>query len=198
MPNLQALSNIHNLYLGSDFNAHHRVWLSSQENNQRGGAIINSLHTLSIINNRNQPTRKPPKYNQKFTSPDLTLCSPTLNTRPTWQTLNALLSDHLPVLVTYQLHQPLTTHTKKTYINYKKANWIRFTAEIEMILADFTILNFTSFNHAVQFFNHTILTASNHHIPKGCYKKYSPILTPTTRSLIAQRNRLRQKQIPQN
>ena len=52
-----------------------------------------------------------------------------------WQTLKALNLNHLPILITfknkYKIH---TTKPFKTLTNYRKANWLQYTKDIEHTL----------------------------------------------------------------
>ena len=74
---------------------------------------------------------------QQATSPDITTISTTLYNRPTWHTIHALNSDHLPIITTintrtkYKLQQ-----NRHTFTNYRKANWTQFTTDTEAAFSD--------------------------------------------------------------
>lgn len=195
-PNLQPLSKLPNLLLAGDFNAHHPVWLTTQAPDQRGQELLGQLSDMNIMNNRNQPTRKPLQANQSPTSPDISFCSPQLYLRSTWQTFHSLSSDHLPILITHQVHQPISASTKHTFTNYNKANWTAFQNQVEDKIQDLSIESSSSLSHAYASFCTAILDASKAHIPQGHRKKYNHNFSPEIDSLIKQRNNLRQIKSP--
>ena len=182
--------------MGGDLNAHHQSWLTTQQADNRGTDILHQLHTLNILNSRNHPTRQPLQRNQQATSPDITFCSPSLHLNSTWQTIHDLSSDHLPIIITVQLTHPNNPSFKRTYINYKKANWPRYTEQLEENLYEFDITNFQSIETATKFVTDQILKASSKHIPKGHRKNYNPNFSREIEAKIKERNTLRQKRNP--
>ena len=195
-PDLSQVATLPNLILAGDFNAHHHTWLTSQTDSHRGTHLITNLNQLTILNNRNQPTRKPIQHTQNSTSPDITFASPPLNLLMTWQTIHALSSDHLPILISLHHKHPLHTSFKKSYTNYNKANWPAFTEHIEHSLQAFQVAQFPTFIAAIKSFNNTITSAARRHIPMGYRRKFNPNFSPEVDQLIKQRNRLRQNNHP--
>jgi hypothetical protein len=61
-------------------------------------------------------------------SPDLTIVSHDLLASTTWQVKTALNSDHLPIITTVSRKPDFITSQNKTFVNFSKANWDRFTA----------------------------------------------------------------------
>ena len=94
------LTSLPNSIITGDFNAQSQTWHSPFTDHR--GQIITSLvlNSNNIILNQNTPTRLPFNPNQQPTSPDVTTADTTISANLTWQTLKALNSDHLPILIT--------------------------------------------------------------------------------------------------
>ena len=77
----------------------------------------------NVVINEKEPTRVTKDYQS---SPDNTIAGPSLVMNMTWQTERALGSDHLPIIVTLVQEITMVAADKKTYINFKKADWAGF------------------------------------------------------------------------
>ena len=99
----------------------------------RGDLIADLLGNSDHITlNTNTHTRLPFTANQRPTSPDITSITTNLYNRTHWETLNALNSDHLPILTTINTRTNFRLQqNRQTYTNYNKANWQNFTTETE-------------------------------------------------------------------
>ena len=117
------LTSLPNSIITGDFNAYLQIWHSPFTDHRSQlitSLILNSNH---IILNQNTPTRLPFNPNQQITSPDITTADTTISANLTWQTLKALYSDHLPILITFKNKYKIpTTKPLRTLTNYKKAN----------------------------------------------------------------------------
>ena len=80
---------------------------------------------------------------------------------------------------------------KKTYTNYKKANWKNFTSEIETTLEDTT--DPTDVHNSNKIITNLILKADKHNIPKGKINSHHLILPDNIRNKIQERNKLRKQ-----
>ena len=77
---------------------------------------------------------------QQTSSPDITTVSNTLYNRTSWTTQHALSSDHLPIITTINIrHDYRLQQNRRTFTNYKKADWTRFTEDAESAFAQTTI-----------------------------------------------------------
>ena len=85
------------------------------------------------ILNWDSPTRVLP--NAEPSSPDVSLASISLITSCSWQTLSTLSSNHLPILIRLQMKMTSTPGIHQTYVNLKKADWDRYTQEVETALS---------------------------------------------------------------
>ena len=142
--------------------------------------------------NTDNPTRIPMASNQQNTSPDISAISNNLFCYATWETIHDLSSDHLPIKITINTKSKFrATDSKKTYTNYKKANWENFTSEIETALEDTT--DPADVHSSNKIITNLILKADKHHIPKGKINSHHLLLPENIRSKINERNKLRKK-----
>ena len=87
-----------------------------------------------ITLNTNTPPRVPNTTLQQTSSPDITTVSNTLYNRTSWTTQHALSSDHLPIITTINIrHDYRLQQNRRTFTNYKKANWTQFTEDTESV-----------------------------------------------------------------
>ena len=119
-----------------------------------------------ITLNTNTPTRVPNTTLQQTSSPDITTVSNTLYNRTPWPTQHALSSDHLPIITTINIrHDYRLQQNRRTFTNYKKADWTQFTEDTECVYAQTTIP--TNIHTANKMFTNIILMVEKHNIPKG-------------------------------
>ena len=120
---IQYITNLPNSIISGDINAHSPIW-HSHTTDHRGDLIADLLGNSDHITlNTNTHTRLPFAANQRPTSPDITSITTNLYNRTHWETLNALNSDHLPILTTINTRKtsdynktvkPTLTTTKQT------------------------------------------------------------------------------------
>ena len=125
------------------------------------------IEHISILNNLTECTHKPHQAGRNISSPDITFCTTVLAMDTLWSTAEKLSSDHLPIIITTK-----TTHkqkqNKKTFINYKKANWSAYTKDTENLSASLDTTNITETTYRIitTEFNSIIFKTSNKHIPR--------------------------------
>jgi len=187
---LTYLTSLENTLITGDFNAHSPLWYSPKTDN-RGITIETALAASNhAILNLDQPTRLPNNATQQPTSPDITTISDNLHSKTTWTTVIDLQSDHLPIVITIQTKANFhITTNRKTFTNYRKANWPAYTEEIESILQ--TATTPTNPHTANQTITNAILSADKHHIPKGRISTRHTPLPNHIRDLIHTRNQTR-------
>ena len=120
----------------------------------------------SATQNTNTPTIVPNTTLQQKISPDITTVFNTLYNRTSWITQHELLSDHLHIKTTINIrHDYRLQQIRRTFTNYKKADWAQFTEDTEFPFAQTTIPN--NIHTANSIFINIILMADKHNIPKG-------------------------------
>ena len=179
--------NTNNTILTGDFNAHHTLWHSPTTDN-RGTLIADLINSSNqIVLNTNTPTRIPTNRNQQATSPDISTASNTIYNNITWLTLNALNSDHNPIKISYNTKTKfrLIQH-RRSYTNYRKADWQGFTNSIENALTDTT--DVTDVHKSNKILTLLLLDADKHYIPKGKVRPNNPLLPENIRAQIKERD----------
>ena len=109
--------------LTGDFNAYHPM-CHSPTTDHCGFLIANSINNSGHLTlNRDTPNRHPTNPLQQPTSRDITTATNTIHGLVTWTTLNAINSDHKPILITYNIKTKfrLVQH-KQCFTNYNIAD----------------------------------------------------------------------------
>ena len=118
------------------------------------------------ILNWDSPTRLPGNANPS--SPDVSLALASVITSTNWQTKTNLGSDHLPILISLQMYVTITPIKHSTSINLKKANWDRYSREIEDKLSKRRLP--TDCQKGEKILRAIILKAASHHIISGRHR----------------------------
>ena len=101
-----------------------------------------------------------------------------------------LSSDHVPIITTLNIrHDYRLQQNRRTFINYKKADWTQFTKHTESAIAQTTIP--TNIHTANIIFTNIILMADKHNIPKGKMHSNYRLLPEDIVCKITQRNNIR-------
>ena len=111
-----------------DFNTHNSAWYSSSTDT-RGTLLDNMIsgYNFGIIN-WDSPTMLPDNANPS--SPDVSLASVSDHFYQLADKTN-LVSDHLPILISLQMDHTINPMHHRTSFNLNKANWDRYSKEIE-------------------------------------------------------------------
>ena len=174
------------LILG-DLNAHDALWHSSLSDD-RGRDIADEIGNsdFGTLNDDN-PTRLP--SNGPQSSPDVSIASQSILPYATWEVKTSLGSDHLPILIKLQSDIKPTTSDKRTFINFRKANWEDFKNQTE---DDFSQLPPpTDVYTGEQTFRKTVLKAAKRTIPAGRIKTVIPEVPTSTANKIKERDEIR-------
>ena len=138
----------------------------------------------------NTPARVSNNTLQQTSSPDITTVSNTLYNRTSRTTQHALPSDHLPIITIINIrHDFRLQQYRRTFTNYKKADWTQFTEDTEYVFAQITIP--TNIHTAHIFFTNIILMADKHNIPKGKMHSNCKLLPDQILCKIRQRGNIR-------
>ena len=166
-----------------DFNAHSTSW-HSHTTDKRGTQIADIIAKSNLqVLNENMFTRQPYAQNQQPSSPDISLISNNLAQNATWTIRHKLSSDHLPILIDINTKTKFRQTTqKRSYTNYRKADWTNFTAEIEDHIPDPDTID--DVHTANEILTNLILSADEHYVPKGKIKTKSTILPDPIRQKI--------------
>ena len=163
----------------------------SYTDDHRGQLIANVITNSDHITlNTNTPTRVPSTTLQHTSSPDITTVYNTLYNRTSWTTQHALSSDHLPIITTINIrHDYRLQQNRRTFTNYKKADWTQFMEDTESAFAQTTTpINIHTANII---FTNIILMVDKHNIPKGKMHNNCRLLPDHIVCKITQRNNIR-------
>ena len=187
---IQHNTTIPHSVLTGDVNAHSSLW-HSYTDDHRGQLIAEVISNSDHISlNTDTPTRVPNTAFQQTSSPDITTVSNTLYNRTSWQTHHALSPDHLPIMTTINIRHNLRLQTyRRTFTNYKKANWTQFTKDTELAFSRTTISD--DIHTANRIFTNIILLADKHNMPKGKMPSTSRLLPEHIVCKITQRDNIR-------
>ena len=177
-----------------DFNAHHPAWFSEANEDARGRLINDAINNNNFgILNEDSPTRV---MNLTKTSPDISIVSSGLLPSSDWKVEKKLGSDHLPIVVSLAADVRKQKAENRTFINFEKANWEKFTDMTEKEFTKATPV--TNVYSSEKFFRKTILKAAKNSIPCGRIPKIYNAIPTETAALIDERDRLREEDINNN
>ena len=172
-----------------DVNAHDSLWNSNMQDS-RGERFSEEIGASNLgVANTEAQTRLPAGDNARPSSPDITLASLSLLPYLDWETKITMGSDHLPIIITCATNIQPVISDKKTYVNFKKADWAGFRTESE---AEFMNLDPPTNVHQAEKTFRTILNkASKSNIPHGRIKKLLPTIPDEAKAKITERDQLR-------
>jgi ribonuclease HI len=165
-----------NLLITGDFNGHSPSW-GYQDLNSRGEEIEDWMidNNLLLIN---RPEDKPTCLSRAWkttSTPDLAIATEDIEKICDRQVKEQLGgSDHLPVLLTLSITDPVQYHRHAPSWNYKKANWSKFQASTNSLCNERRFDKKNDINTNVQQFTECILEAAKQSIPRGRRKNYKP------------------------
>ncbi|XP_073830575.1 uncharacterized protein [Musca autumnalis] len=186
-PDISPLLEGHNRLVLGDFNAHHEMWHSALGNDQIGIALAEQIDSSTFcLVNEDAPIRI---RGACHSSPDITIVSSGLTNDVTWQPVNSLGSDHLPIIVSISRPPDFITSERCTFVNHGKADWPNFR--------DFTNHRFRELPNpsdvrvAERTFRDIINAAAARHIPAGRIPEVRPNLPAEATGLANERDELR-------
>ena len=113
------------------------------------------------------------------------MVSNTRYNQTSWTTQHALSSDHLPIINTINIrHDCRLQQNRRTFTNYKKADWTQFTEDTESAFIQTTV------STANIIFTNIILMADKHNILKGKMHSNCRLLPEDIVCKITQRNNI--------
>ena len=188
MPSLQHyLPPSDTLVLG-DFNAHDVLWYSSIQD-ARGSNLAEEISESNYgVLNENTCTRK--AVNHQNTSPDFSLASYSLLPHSKWETVTSLGSDHLPIIITLSSTLKPVLSENRHFINFNKADWHSFQADIDQALENINIP--TDVHKAEKIFRAIVNKSSRQNIPGGRIKEVIPEIPTSTKNKILRRDQIRE------
>ena len=163
---IEYMAHIPHSVLTGDVNALPTLW-HSYTDDHRGQLIADVISNSDHITLNTNTTTRVPNTTLQQTSPlDITTVSNTLYNRTSWTTQHALSSDQLPIITTINIrHDYRLQQNRRTFTNYKKEDWAKFTVVTESTFAQTTIP--TNIHTANIIFTNIIQMVDKYNIPKG-------------------------------
>ena len=185
------LQNEDTLIVG-DFNAHDPLWHSTLTD-PRGNDFADEIGDLDFgVLNENVPTRIPTNQDQQPTSPDVSLASLSLLPYSSWETHTTFSSDHLPIVITLDTEIKIQNSEKRTFTNFKKADWEKFKEITETEFESMPLP--VDVYKGEKIFRKIINKAAKICIPSGRIKEIIPEIPTSTARKIKERDLLRSTQ----
>ena len=95
--------------------------------------ITEQLENLGILIDSSTTTLSRPRV--RLTSPDISFCSDSPATETFWKLYTELQSNQKSIIVQFNLRRPAVRRPRRTFRNYKQADWNAFTTEVKDRLA---------------------------------------------------------------
>ena len=184
-----------NCVVAGDFNGHSGIWDPFQPEDSRGNKIVDYILANDLVCCNNGSHTRVSRITGGSSVPDITLASKNLENTIKWNTINDMGSDHIPIVFEICNEKTKTVAApKKSTMRWKrkKVDWDAFTAEIEEKLEG-TYRRKDNLNLRVENFNKILIDAGWSHVGKTQPKRKDQMLSPTVKSAIKKRNKLREE-----
>ena len=118
------LPSSRNLFILWDFNCHHPLWDSRGTSDPRGEEVFDWVISSDLLplNDPDTPTLL------HHSSPDISFAPSTLAFSCSWEVLQDLGSDHLPILLSIPLSPVYRPNERPPSFNFQKARWDDFAS----------------------------------------------------------------------
>ena len=167
-------------------NAHHSRWDTNTNEDERGEQLADEIDAADYtILSENEATRLP--TNGRSTSPDISLASSDIALLSDWSVSTSLASDHLHILININSELSTIDRPRRTYINFKKADWARYAEACDKYLAEAGETK--TVEQAEKTIRKAVINASGLFILAGRIQHFQPTLPASAKSLADERDR---------
>ena len=139
------------------------------------------------ILNENNATRLP--TNGRSISPFISLASNDIAILSDWSVSTSQASDYLPILITINSELSTIDGPRRTYINFRKADWARCAETCDKYLAE--AAETSTVEQAEKTVRKAVYKASGLFIPAGRIHHFQPTLSASAKSLADERDQMR-------
>ena len=166
------LSSSRNLFILGDFNCHHPLWDSIGTSDPRGEEVFDWVISSDLLphNDPDTPTFLHRSSGSR-SSPDISFAPSTLALSCSWEVLQDLGSDHLPILLSIPLSPVYRPNEHPPSFNFQKARWDGFASYFDShcpLAEEYSSLSLSS---AAALFTSLTLNAAKSSIPFGRMKR---------------------------
>ena len=160
-----------NLFILGDFNCHHPLWDSRGTSDPRGEEVFDwVISDLLPLNDPETPTLLHHSSGSR-SSPDISFAPSSLALSCSWEVLQDLGSDHLPILLSVPLSPVFRPNERPPSFNFQKARWDEFASYIDSHCSSAKEYSSLSLSSAAALFTSLALNAAKFSIPFGCIKR---------------------------
>ena len=162
------LSSFRNLFTLGDFNCHHSLWDSRGTSDPRGEEVFDWVISsdLLLLNDPDTPILLH-RFSGSRSSPDISIAPSSLSFSCSWEMLQDLGFDHLPILLSIPLSPVFRPNGRPPSFNFQKALWDDFDSHC-LFAEEYSSLSLSS---AVALFTSLALNAAKSSIPFGRIKR---------------------------
>ena len=166
------LPSARNFFILGDFNRHHPLWDSRGTSNTCGEEVFDWIISSDLlpINDPDTPTLLHRSSGSR-SSPDISFAPSTLAFSCSWEVLQDLGSDHLPILLLIPLSPVFCPNERPSSFNFQKAPWDGFASYFDShcpLAKEYSSLSLSS---AAALFTSLTLNAAKSSIPFGRIKR---------------------------
>ena len=159
---------------------YHSRWDTNTNEDERGEQLADEIDAADYtILNQNEATRLPP--NGRSTSPDISLASNDIALQSDWSISTSLASDNLPILITINTELSTIDGPRRTYTNFKKADWARYAEACDEYLAEAGEIR--TVEQAEKTFRKAVNKACGLFIPAGFIQHFQPTRPASAKSM---------------
>ena len=161
------LSSSRNLFILGDFNCHHPLWDSKGTSEPRREEVFDWVISSDLLplNDPDIPTLL------HCSSPDISFAPSTLAFSCSWEVLQDLGSDHLPILLSIPLSPVYRPNERSPSFNFQKARWDGFASYFDSHCPSAEEYSSLSLFSAAALFTSLALNAAKSSIPFGRIKR---------------------------
>ena len=161
-----------NLFILGDFNCHHPLWDSRGTSDPCGEEVFDWIISSDLLplNDPATPTLLHRSSGSR-SSPDISFAPSTLAFSCSWEVLQNLGSDHLPILLSIPLSPVFRPNERPPSFNFQKARWDGFAPYFDSHCPSAEEYSSFSLSSAAALFTSLALNAAKSSIPFGRIKR---------------------------
>ena len=169
---LSILPSSRNLFILGNFNCHHPFWDSRGISDPRGEEAFDWVISSDLLplNDPDTPTLLHRSSGSR-SSPDISFAPSSLALSCSWEVLQDLGSDHLPILLSIPLSPVFRPNERPLSFNFQKARWDGFASYFDSHCPSAGEYSSLSLSSAAALFTSLTLNAAKSSIPLGRIKR---------------------------
>ena len=160
-----------NLFILWDFNCHHSLWDSRGTSDSRGEEVFDWVISSDLLLPLNKPDTPTLLHRSSGSRsfPNISFAPSTFAFSCSWEVLQDLGSDHLPILLSVPLSPVFRPNKRHPSFNFQKARWDGFASHFDSHYS--SAEDYSSFfSSAAALFTSLVLNAAKSSIPFGRIK----------------------------